>query len=223
MRRAVRRERFTPFQVGLIAIVVIVVAVFLAFAKDIPFTQPYQLKAVFENAPPIQKGQAVRSRAWTWARSRGSSLGGDSPAVEVTMKLDDEALPIHEDAEVKVRPRIFFEGNLFIDIRPGTPDSRRPTATRFRLPQTSAPVQIDQVLGTLQTNTRKDLQKLPWATARPSTASRSRARTTTRRRSRARPPPRRSTTRSTTRPTPCATPRSSTRPCWARRPVTSRS
>ena len=77
------------------------------------------------------------------------------------MKLDDEALPIHEDAEVKVRPRIFFEGNLFLDVRPGTPDS--PEAdSGYTIPasQTSAPVQIDQVLGTLQTNTRKDLQKL---------------------------------------------------------------
>ena len=89
------------------------------------------------------------------------ALGGDSPAVEVTMKLDDEALPIHENAEVKVRPRIFFEGNLFMDIRPGTPDSPE-AEDGYTIPasQTSAPVQIDQVLGTLQTNTREDLQKL---------------------------------------------------------------
>ena len=48
-----------------------------------------------------------------------------------------------------------------MDIRPGTPDS--PEAdSGFTIPasQTSAPVQIDQVLGTLQTNTREDLQKL---------------------------------------------------------------
>jgi virulence factor Mce-like protein len=162
MRRAVRRERFTAFQVGLIAIVVIVVAVFLAFAKDIPFTQPYQLKAVFENAPPIQRGQAVRIAGVDVGKVSGvEALGGDSPAVEVTMKLDDAALPIHEDAEVKVRPRIFFEGNLFMDIRPGTPDSPE-AESGYTIPasQTSAPVQIDQVLGTLQTNTREDLQKL---------------------------------------------------------------
>ena len=38
----------------------IVVAVFLGASKDIPFTRPFELKAVFENAPPIHKGQAVR-------------------------------------------------------------------------------------------------------------------------------------------------------------------
>ena len=30
-------------------------------------------------------------------------VGGDSPAVVVTMKLKDEALPIHKDATIKVR------------------------------------------------------------------------------------------------------------------------
>jgi phospholipid/cholesterol/gamma-HCH transport system substrate-binding protein len=162
MRKAVRHERFTAFQVGLIAVVVIVIAVFLAFTKDIPFTKPYQLNAVFENAPPIQKGQAVRIAGVDVGKVSGvEALGGDSPAVEVTMKLDEEALPIHENAEIKVRPRIFFEGNLFMDLRPGSPDS--PEADDgYTIPasQTSAPVQIDQVLGTLQTNTRRDLKKL---------------------------------------------------------------
>jgi virulence factor Mce-like protein len=158
----VRRERFTAFQVGLIATVLILIAVFLAFTKDIPFTKPYELKAVFENAPPIQKNQAVRIAGVDVGKVSGvEALRGDSPAVEVTMKLDDEALPIHENAEVKVRPRIFFEGNLFMDIRPGTPDSPE-AEDGYTIPasQTSAPVQIDQVLGTLQTNTREDLQKL---------------------------------------------------------------
>jgi phospholipid/cholesterol/gamma-HCH transport system substrate-binding protein len=160
--RRVRGDRFSAFQVGLVATVVIVIAVFLAFTKDIPFTNPYELKAVFQNAPPIQKGQAVRIAGVDVGKVSGvEAVGGESPAVEVTMKLDDEALPIHEDAEVKVRPRIFFEGNLFMDVRPGTPDS--PEAdSGYTIPasQTSAPVQIDQVLGTLQANTRKDLQKL---------------------------------------------------------------
>ena len=77
------------------------------------------------------------------------------------MKLEDEALPIHEDAEVKVRPRIFFEGNLFFDIKPGTPAAGElEDGDTIPASQTSAPVQLDQVLGTLKTNTREDLQKL---------------------------------------------------------------
>ena len=64
----------------LIALLLIAVATFLAFSKDIPFTTPYQLKARFENAPPIQKGQAVRIAGVDVGRVSGvESVGGDSP------------------------------------------------------------------------------------------------------------------------------------------------
>src|SRR5215204_6319132 len=77
------------------------------------------------------------------------------------MKLEDEALPIHKNAQIKVRPRLFFEGNLFFDIRPGTPDSGNvDDGDTIPVSQTSAPVQLDQVLGTITTDTRADIQKL---------------------------------------------------------------
>ena len=103
MRTARTRGRLSAFQVGLIALVLIVIATFLAFTKDIPFTKPFQLKARFENAPPIQKNQAVRIAGVDVGRVSGvEAVGGESPAVTVTMKLDEDALPIHEDARVKV-------------------------------------------------------------------------------------------------------------------------
>jgi phospholipid/cholesterol/gamma-HCH transport system substrate-binding protein len=160
--RRIKGDRFTAFQVGLIALVVLVVATFLAVTRDIPFTRPFELKAAFENAPPIQQGQAVRIAGVDVGKvSKVESAGDDSPAVLVTMKLDEDALPIREDATVKVRPRIFFEGNLFLDIHPGTPGAPE-VDDGFTIPasQTAAPVQIDQVLGTLTTSTREDLQKL---------------------------------------------------------------
>jgi phospholipid/cholesterol/gamma-HCH transport system substrate-binding protein len=154
--------RFSKFQVGLVALVVIAIVTFLAFTKDIPFTKPYELKARFTNAPPIQKGQAVRIAGVEVGRvSKIEPVSGDSPAITVTMKLQDRALPIHRDARIKVRPRIFFEGNLFFDVQPGTPDSPElGSGSTIPTSQTSAPVQIDQVLGTLKTDTRRDLQKL---------------------------------------------------------------
>jgi ABC-type transporter Mla subunit MlaD len=162
MRRVRTGGRFTPFQVGLIALLLILIVTFLAFTKDIPFTKPYELKARFENAPPIQKNQAVRIAGVEVGKvSKVEAVSGDSPAIDVTMKLDDEALPIHRDARIKVRPRIFFEGNLFFDIRPGTPSSPElDSGSTIPASQTSAPVQIDQILGTLQADTREDLRKL---------------------------------------------------------------
>jgi phospholipid/cholesterol/gamma-HCH transport system substrate-binding protein len=160
--RRVAGSRITAFQAGLIALVVILIGTFLAFTKDIPFTKPFELRATFENSPPIQKNQAVRIAGVDVGKvSKVEPVGGDSPAVVVTMKLEDDALPIHKDATVKVRPRIFFEGNLFFDIRPGSPSSPElEDGDTIPASQTSAPVQLDQVLGTLQADTRKNLQKL---------------------------------------------------------------
>ena len=32
------------------------------------------------------------------------------------MEIDDKGLPIHKDATLKIRPRIFLEGNFFVDL-----------------------------------------------------------------------------------------------------------
>jgi len=160
--RKVHGRQITAFRAGLIGLVLILVAAYLGFSKDIPFTRPFELQAVFQNAPPIQTNSAVRIAGVDVGKvSKVEPLGGDSPGVRVTMKLEDKALPIHKDAQVEIRERIFLEGNLFFNIKPGTPDSPDlDDGDTIPVTQTSAPVQLDQVLGTLQANTRKDLQDL---------------------------------------------------------------
>jgi phospholipid/cholesterol/gamma-HCH transport system substrate-binding protein len=162
MRRAGRRHRLTTFQAGLVGLVLLLVLTYLGFTKDIPLTRPFQLEAVFENAPPIQTKTAVRIAGVNVGQvSKVEPLGGDSPGVRVVMKLEDSALPIHRNAEIKARERIFLEGNLFLDVHPGTPDAGE-VEDGHTIPasQTSAAVQLDQVLGALKSDTRKDLQRL---------------------------------------------------------------
>ena len=162
MRNPRHESRLTAYQVGLIGLVLVVVLGYLAFSKDIPFTRPFELSAVFENSPPVRQGTAVRVAGVDVGKvSAVEPIGGDSPGVRVTMKLEDEALPIHENAEIKARERIFLEGNLFLEVRPGTPDAGEiDDGDTIPASQTSAAVQIDQVLGTLTTGTREDLQRL---------------------------------------------------------------
>jgi phospholipid/cholesterol/gamma-HCH transport system substrate-binding protein len=162
MRGRRRGGRFTRVQVGVMAVVLIAVATFFAFSKDIPFTKPDTVKAVFRNTSALQLGSPVRIAGVEVGKvSKVEPAGSDSTASVVTMKIKKDALPIHKDAEMKIRPRIFLEGNFFVDIRPGTPSS--PTldsGATIPATQTSAPVQLDQVLGVLKSDTRKDLQKL---------------------------------------------------------------
>ena len=61
---------------------------------------------------------------------------------------------------MKIRPRIFLEGNWFVELQPGSPSA--PTfssGATIPITQTSNPVQLDQVLDALNSDTRANLQK----------------------------------------------------------------
>ncbi len=87
--------------------------------------------------------------------------GTPSTASVVTMELEESALPLHEDATMKLRPRLFLEGNLFVDLKPGSPSSpEAEDGFTFPASQTAIAVQIDQVFTTLQGDVRANLQTL---------------------------------------------------------------
>ena len=157
-----QRQRLTRFGAGLVALLVIAVGTYFAFAKDIPFTKPYELQATFDNAASLQLKSPVRIAGVNVGQvSKVEAADDDSTATVVTMKLEDEALPIHRNAELKIRPRIFLEGNFFVDLKPGTPTAGEVDPDEpIPATQTAAPVQLDQVLGTLKTDAREDLQKV---------------------------------------------------------------
>ena len=82
-------------------------------------------------------------------------------AADVTMTIDEQGLPLHTNATFRIRPRIFLEGNFFVDVSPGTPDApRAPDGYTFPIQQGIEPVQLDQVLTSLQADTRRNLQIL---------------------------------------------------------------
>src|SRR5438132_7943501 len=151
----------TPFKAGLMFATVVAVVVFFVFGKQNPFEHPFILKAAFQNAANIGGNSPVRIAGVEVGRVSGLDRKPDSSAAIVTMKIRRDGLPIHRDAELKIRPRIFLEGNFFIDLQPGTPSAAgMHSGATIPIAQTASPVQLDQVLGALQANTRADLQKL---------------------------------------------------------------
>jgi ABC-type transporter Mla subunit MlaD len=166
MRRG-QKTGISPFRAGMIAIVVLVIGTYLAFAKHIPFvTHHYQLKAVFQNATNLRTNSPVRiagvevgtvKSVSTYKDGNGNATG----AALVTMSLNNNGLPIHSDATLKIRPKLFLEGNFFVQLSPGSPSARDVhSGSTIPVTQTSAPVQIDQVLTSLQADTRTNLQVL---------------------------------------------------------------
>ena len=149
------------FRYGLIALIIVGSATYLGFTKDIPFTRSFELKAVFESANSIKKNSPVRIAGVAIGKIKAIEPFEDSDAAVVTMQINDTGLPIHTDATAKIRPRIFLEGNFFVDLKPGTPSA--PTfddGDTITIANTSTPVQLDQVLTALQDPTRTDLRTI---------------------------------------------------------------
>lgn len=160
-RRGPKGEGMSPFAAGMIALGIIVLALYAAFVGRYPWTNPYELKAVFANANNLQLKSPVRVSGVVVGQVKKVEAKPGSTASVVTMALTDDALPIHRDATLKIRPRIFLEGNQFVDLKPGTGGSPVVDSEgQIPMSQTSSPVQLDQVLGTLQGGTRESLQKL---------------------------------------------------------------
>jgi phospholipid/cholesterol/gamma-HCH transport system substrate-binding protein len=156
-----RRKPRSPVTIGLIALVVIVVLLFLGFTKDIPFTKPFEVNAVFQSANSIRVGSPVRIAGVEVGKVKKVKADGNSDAAVVVMQIDDDGLPLHTDATAKIRPRIFLEGNFFVDLQPGSPEA--PTLDdggTLKVTQTATPVQLDEVLTSLQQDSRADLKDL---------------------------------------------------------------
>ena len=79
----------------------------------------------------------------------------------MTLAINSTGLPIHKDATFWIRPRIFLEGNFFVDLYPGSPSAPvAPDGFTFAVQQGKQPVQFDQLLTSLQQDTRSNLQIL---------------------------------------------------------------
>ena len=156
-----RGSRLGPAAVGLIALIVIVFATFEGFTRYNPFRSPYELKATFKTANNIQPKSPVRIAGVTVGTVKEVKALGGGKGATVVMEIKKSGLPIHKDAEMKIRPRIFLEGNFFVDIYPGTPTSPVvKSGGTIPIQQTSTPVQLGDVLTALQSDTRSDLKIL---------------------------------------------------------------
>ena len=155
------RRGMSPVVVGLIALLVVGAATYLGFTKDIPFTQGFRMKAVFETSNNLRANSPVRVAGVNVGKVKSIRRFQDTDMALIEMEIQDKGLPIHKDAQLKIRPRIFLEGNFFVDLSPGTPQAPKiSSGDTIQVTQTSAPVQLDQVLTALQGSTREDLKTL---------------------------------------------------------------
>jgi virulence factor Mce-like protein len=148
-----------PAKVGLVLLVLIGIATFWAFTKANPLDDPYEISAVFKHAHEIKARSPVRIAGVNVGRVTKVEALPEERLAKITMEIEEKGLPIKRDAEARLRPRLFLEGNYFIDIQPGTPSSAEmPSGATIPPNQTSTPVQFGQFLTSLQRGTRENLQ-----------------------------------------------------------------
>jgi virulence factor Mce-like protein len=154
----------SPILVGAVTILVIIVAVFLAYNANngLPFVSTYNLKARVPNADALVKGNEVRIggvRVGVVKSVIPVQLGNGRVAAELSLSLDKNAEPLPVDSTVTVRPKSAL-GLKFLQVTPG--DSSRGFAAGETIPLAAAkpePVDIDQFFGMFDKPTRDAIRQ----------------------------------------------------------------
>ncbi len=150
----------SPVRASLLGFGLLLIVSYFVFTKQLPFTHHYTINAVVRNSNLLAPGSPVRIGGMDVGRVTSTGRYRDTTLAQVTMRIDDSGRPIHADATIRIRPRLFLEGNFYVDLSPGTPDAPElPDGGTIPVAHTSGPVQIDQVLDALPANTRGQLQQ----------------------------------------------------------------
>lgn len=162
LRRKKRKKPMSKFKAGMIAVVLLVVFTYLGFTKFAnPFAKQFTIHAIVNNASSLRPQSLVRIAGVNVGKVTQIAPVAGSEAANVTMTIEQNGLPIHSDATFWIRPRTFLEGNFFVDIAPGSPSAPDVSSGHtFPIQQSRSPVQLDQILDSLQANTRQNLQIL---------------------------------------------------------------
>jgi ABC-type transporter Mla subunit MlaD len=112
-----------PVLVGAVTVLVILVAVFLAYNANngLPFVSTYDLKAKVPNAQALVKGNEVRiggARVGVVKSVKPVELENGNFAAELSLSLDKIADPVPVDSTLVIRPRSPL-GLKYVQIEPG--------------------------------------------------------------------------------------------------------
>jgi ABC-type transporter Mla subunit MlaD len=149
-----------PAWLGALVVVLAAIGAYLGYAKELPWSDDgYELQATFENAATLRETAPVRIAGVNVGEVTDVELDGE--LAKVTFTVSEEGRPVRADAEVEIRPRLFLEGNFFLDLRPGSASAPElESGDSIPATQTSTAVQLDEVLAALQEPQRRGLQRL---------------------------------------------------------------
>jgi ABC-type transporter Mla subunit MlaD len=154
----------SPVLVGAVTVLVIIVAVFLAYNANngLPFVSTYNLKARLPNADALVKANEVRiggARVGVVKSVVPVQLKNGEVQAELTLSLDKSAEPLPNDSTIEVRPKSPL-GLKYLQITPGSSTTGFKAGemipVRYAKPE---PGDIDKFFDMFNTPTRKAIQR----------------------------------------------------------------
>jgi virulence factor Mce-like protein len=148
-----------PVLIGAATILVVVVAVFLAYNANsgLPFVPTYALKVEVPSAAQLVRGNDVRiggSRVGVVDTISPKQHPDGSVTAELGLKLETSIKPLPVDSTVLIRPRSAL-GLKYVEISKGTSSKGFADGATVPISQaTPAPVEIDQFLSTFNNKVR---------------------------------------------------------------------
>ena len=159
-RRTTGRKKGMPaLWIAAIMIAIPLFVVYYAFNKALPFASSYTDYVVVPNSVNVRVDSPVRIAGIDVGAVTTTEPAGTGTKIAFT--LDGDALPIHQDATVTVRDRLFLEGGYYLQLNPGSPSAPvAPEGFTIQRQNTSTPVQFFQVLSTFDLAARANLNNL---------------------------------------------------------------
>ncbi len=154
-----RRGRLHPLVISAVVLLATVFITFYAFNEGLPFVHRFTLYAVVDNSVNVRGGDPVRIAGIDVGSVEGTSPAGNATRIAFSVAANGQ--PVHRDATVTIRARLFLEGGYYLQLDPGTPSapSLRDGDT-IPMSQTSSPVQFYQVLSTFNAPARQSLANI---------------------------------------------------------------
>jgi phospholipid/cholesterol/gamma-HCH transport system substrate-binding protein len=152
-----RRRGMHPLVITALMIAATVFIVYYAFNQGLPLVHKFTLSTIVNNSVNVRADSPVRIAGIDVGTVSGVSPDGN--ASRITFTVDDNGQPIHSDATIRIRTRLFLEGGYYLDVDPGSP-SAPIIKDGGRIPesQTATPVQFYNLLSTFDSAARTSLE-----------------------------------------------------------------
>jgi len=155
-----RKRGPNPLVIAALTILLAVAVTYYGFSgKQIPFVHHFTMHALVRNSVDIIPDSPVRIAGIDVGKVTGTTA--DGTLTRIDFQLDSSGMPVHTDATITIRDRLFLEGGYYLQLDPGSPSA--PVAgdgSTIHPSNTAYPVQFYQLLSTFDVATRQSLENL---------------------------------------------------------------